>query len=194
MAYILNPMVWERIYPDNPNNLKAETIVGQYVIEKCLDADCSANTYKCFYIMKNGNKGWFGADDLFDAQSKVEANYKEVLESFMTETSLSGSPYTTTIEVADLGDAVENDTVVVVVDGVTYTATANVDGEFSNNGIVASGGDADENLSFYFYNTEFNVVNTETQSVITQYITTIAARETDEVVVNEIIVLTPTTY
>lgn len=192
MAYTLKELVWEDIYDEVNQGMRANCPFGYYTIERCLSADCVDETvYNWGFKFYNGSKGYFKAGEtLENVLSIVDNHYGVQMAREFNEVEAYGAPYNAFLEITDINLVDENDTVAVVIEGVTYTFTADVNGEFGD--YVATGGTADEDLQFMFSLDGLLVFSEVGEFTVTSYTSNIALRDPAVIEVTDEVVSEPT--
>lgn len=155
MAFVQKELIWEPIYPKNYDTVEAKTVIGKYVIEKCLGAECLYDDdenveYRWGYDLYNGKKGYLIANSYEIALANVQRHFEQEMTYSFDIVTAYGAPYIAELTATGISGAIENDTVEIVIGSITYTFTANAEGIFIGEDFVATGGDADDNLSFEF--------------------------------------------
>lgn len=140
MAYVPKELEWKRLYDFSQFSQVAELPRGRYVVENYND------TYRWGYTFDNedfGDTGFFYCDSIADGKEMCEKNYKSRILRTMNE--VTAYHHIAELTATGIDGAIENDTIEIVIDTVTYTFTADADGVF---GDYVATGTADTNLVF----------------------------------------------
>jgi len=141
MAYVPKPLEWKRLYDFSQFSQVAELPRGRYVVENYNGVYRWGYT---FYDEDFGDTGFFYCDSIADGKEMCEKNYKSRILRTMNE--VTAYNHIAELTATGIDGAIENDTIEIVIDTVTYTFTADTDGVFGD--YVATGGTADANLTF----------------------------------------------